>query len=416
MLENPQSFAKQIQELTNKQCPIITFQITDDCNLQCSYCYQHHKQHHIMAFNIAKDFINNLFNNKYEVYLNINDCGGLVIEFIGGEPFLQVNLMNEILEYFIKQIPQDFQWTCLVSSNGTLINTSQVQTFIKKWFNNLHLVITFDGLKEYHDACRKFPNGEGSYDIVLKAITKYKQLFGTYPDNKITISPDNLQYLAENIKYLIKLGYYNLPVNPTYEGPWDIETAKIYYQQLKEIANFVLENNLENQLMITLFDEHSFHPIPLTNKDNYCGGNGRMLAIDWKGDLYPCLRYMESSTGENHNFIIGNVYDGIIKDCTELKNINRINHSPLKCKLCHVAYGCGNCLAYDYQLSGDFKHRNTEICWMHKARTLANIYYWNTYYRKHNKEDRMLFWLPKKDAIKIIDKEEYKILKNLSYK
>ena len=416
MLENPQSFAHQVKELTNKECPIITFQITDDCNLNCSYCYQHHKQHHVMTFNIIKDFIDNLFNNKYEIYLNIDDCGGLVIEFIGGEPFLQVNLMNEILEYFIKKIPQDFQWTCLVSSNGTLVNTPQVQTFIKKWFNNLHLVITFDGLKKYHDACRKFPNGEGSYDIVLKAITKYKQLFGTYPDNKITISPDNLQYLAENIKYLIKLGYYNLPVNPTYEGPWNIETAKIYYQQLKEIANFVLENNLENQLMITLFDEHSFHPIPLTNKDNYCGGNGRMLAIDWKGDLYPCLRYMESSTGENHNFIIGNVYDGIIKDCAELKNVNRINHSPLKCKLCPVAYGCGNCLAYDYQLSGNFKYRNTEICWMHKARTLANIYYWNTYYRKHNKEDRMLFWLPKKDALKIIDKEEYKILKNLSYK
>ncbi len=416
MLEKPQSFANQIQELTNKECPIITIQITDDCNLNCSYCYQQNKKHHAISFNIAKDFINNLFNNKYKNYIDIIKCGGLVIEFIGGEPFLQVDLIDKILNYFIEQIPQNFQWICLISTNGTLVDTLQVQNFIKKWYKNLHLVITFDGLEKYHNACRKFPNGKGSYDLVLKAIMNYKQLFKTYPDNKITISPDNLQYLAENIKYLIKLGYHTLPANPTYEGPWNIETAKLYYQQLKEIANFVLENNLENQLIITLFDEHSFHPIPLTDKDNYCGGNGRMLAIDWKGDLYPCLRYMESSTGENHQYIIGNVETGITKDCTELKNTNRINHSPLKCKLCTVAYGCGNCLAYDYQLSGDFKHRNTEICWMHKARTLANIYYWNNYYRKHNKNNRMLFWLSKKDALKIVDKNEYKMLKNLSYK
>jgi hypothetical protein len=37
-----------------------------------------------------------------------------------------------------------------------------------------------------------------------------------------------------------------------------------------------------------------------------------MLAVDYKGDLYPCLRYMESSIGKNQlPYIIGNVDDGI---------------------------------------------------------------------------------------------------------
>ena len=412
MLQKPISFSNEIKEKYNKDCPVITFQITDNCNLNCSYCYQQNKHNHVMSLQLAQLFIDNLFNNKYQNYLNINNCAGLVIEFIGGEPFLQVDLIDNILTYFSQKVK--IEWTCLISTNGTLNMTDKVQTFIKKWYHVLHLVITFDGIKEYHDKCRKFKNGEGSYDIVLKTIFNYKQMFGKFPDNKITISPDNLQYLAESIIYLIKLGYHNLPVNPTYEGPWGIKDAQIYYQQLKKIADYVIKNNLENQLMITLFDESLFHPIPISNKNNFCGGNGRMLAIDWKGDLYPCLRYMESSTGDNHQYIIGNVTQGI-NDCQELKKVNRINHSPLKCKLCLVAYGCGYCLAYDYQSFGDFKHRNTNICWMHKARTLANIYYWNTYYHKYNKKDRMLFWLSKKDALKLIDKNEYKTLKELSY-
>jgi len=37
-----------------------------------------------------------------------------------------------------------------------------------------------------------------------------------------------------------------------------------------------------------------------------------MLAMDYKGDLYPCLRYMESSIGQNQSpYIIGNINNGI---------------------------------------------------------------------------------------------------------
>ena len=115
---------------------------------------------------------------------------------------------------------------------------------------------------------------------------------------------------------------------------------KIYFI----LFHYVIKNNLENQLMITLFDESLFHPIFLSNKDNFCGGNGRMLAIDWKGDLYPCLRYMESSlNNDKPPYIIGNVYGKMISSCDELKNVNRINQSSLRCILCPVAEGCGYC-------------------------------------------------------------------------
>jgi uncharacterized protein len=41
----------------------ITFQVTDDCNLCCSYCYQINKGKHKMPFDIAKRFIDMLLDN-----------------------------------------------------------------------------------------------------------------------------------------------------------------------------------------------------------------------------------------------------------------------------------------------------------------------------------------------------------------
>ena len=40
------SLARFFPNPNNKLVKTITFQITDDCNLCCSYCYQQNKGHH----------------------------------------------------------------------------------------------------------------------------------------------------------------------------------------------------------------------------------------------------------------------------------------------------------------------------------------------------------------------------------
>ena len=411
------SFSDQIQLQYHKKTLTLTFQITDACNLKCTYCYQQNKQNHIMQLTTAQQTIKSLLDGGYNPYIDINHIDELIIEFIGGEPFfLQTQLIDDILTYYYNIVIQynhkiKFHWQCLITTNGTLLHLPEVQQFIDKWRACLSLAVSLDGDKQIHNACRCFPNGSGSYDIVKRNILAFRNTYGYLPNNKITIAPTNLPFLAQGIVSLFEMGYTELPANCVYEEGWTIEDAKIFYQQLKIIANYLLEHN---NLSTTLFNENLFHPLPLSNKENWCGGNGRMLAVDWKGDLYPCLRYMESSVGNDKPYIIGNVKDGIINPCKELKKVNRINQSPLKCLTCPIAYGCGYCQAYNYQVYGDFKHRATYICEMHQARSLANVYYWNKYYQKHNIDKEMLMWLPKKKALQIINLEEWKMLYDLS--
>ena len=68
---------------------------------------------------------------------------------------------------------------------------------------------------------------------------------------------------------------------------------------MKIISNYILDNNLEDSCNIGLFDEEGFTSLPDTDTNNWCGGTGAMLAVDYKGDFYPCVRYMESSIGND---------------------------------------------------------------------------------------------------------------------
>ena len=47
---------------------------------------------------------------------------------------------------------------------------------------------------------------------------------------------------------------------------------------------------------------------------------------------------------------------------------------------------------------------------MHKARCLASVYFWNTYYKNSNKKD----WVPRQWAVPIIGEDEYNMLVELT--
>ena len=407
----------------------ISFQITDDCNLCCSYCYQIHKGKHIMPFEYAKSFIDLLLtpDQNTKKYLNSLESTAVILNFIGGEPFLQINLIDKIITYFISQCiklnhPWQYHHIISITSNGTLYKNNEVQNFIKKWKHILSLSISIDGNKLLHDSCRIFPDGSGSYDLAISAVHDIDQKYSDYftMGSKMTLSPQNIYYTKDAIINLINEGYQEIFANCIFEKGWNKKHAQIFYQQLKELSDYLIKNNLTN-LIISLFDNRLFHPKKITDIKNWCGGNGHMIAIDWKGDIYPCIRYMESSLGNDAKpVIIGNSEKGImnnkeyIKNAKMVQHVNRLTQSPLSCLNCSIAEGCAWCQAYNYQHShGNINKRATYICIMHKARALANSYYWNSYYRKNNINKRFKLYLSDKEALEIINQEELIMLKNL---
>lgn len=405
----------------------ITFQVTDACNLKCTYCYQINKGHHAMTFDVAKKFIDLLLDDdeNTQQYIDSKNSEAAIIEFIGGEPFLQIDLIDKISDYFVAQcILKKHPWAkhhmFSICSNGLLYFDPRVQAYLRKHYGSISLSISIDGNKELHDACRILPDGSGSYDIAMKAVRHYIQNFGNDMGSKMTLCPENIMHTFEAVKSLIESGYKVIHLNCVYEKGWTVEHAKILYSELKKLSDYIIENKLQ-KIYISMFEDNFFCPKPITDTQNWCGGNGQMISLDWKGDIYPCIRYMESSLGNDcAPIIVGNVDTGIMtteeqqKLVKLLKSVNRISQSTEECINCPIAEGCSWCQAYNYQDSGgNINHRATYICIMHKARALANAYYWNKLFRLYEPNRRMHLFLPDQDALKIIDLNELQMLKNL---
>ena len=145
-----------------------------------------------------------------------------------------------------------------------------------------------------------------------------------------------------------------------------------------------------------------------------------MLAFDPNGVAYPCLRYMPSSLGKDIPPItIGNLKDGILQTDKDKKtkhfldSITRKSQSTPNCFYCPIASGCAWCSAWNYQENGTPDCRSINICNMHKARSLANVYFWNKYYIKNKINEIFYMHLPKEECLNFIDENEYNMLVNL---
>lgn len=405
----------------------VTFQVTDKCNLACSYCYQINKGERKMKFEDAKKLIDMLLTGDERLagYIDVETSPALIIEFIGGEPFLQVELIEQICDYFYdRAIELCHPWASMfaisICSNGVLYFDERVQRFLHKYRGKMSFSVTIDGNKELHDSCRVFPDGSPSYDMAVAAANDWIAK-GFYMGSKITIAPGNLSYMYDAIIHMVELGYNEINANTVYEKGWTIEHAKEYYNQLKRVADYWVDNDLVDTHYLSLFQHTMFCPKEEGDDDNWCGGVGSMLSMDPDGYLYPCIRYMESSLGTDIKPLrIGHVDIGIAqteceKNCVDcLNSITRRTQSTDECYYCPIASGCSWCSAYNYQENGTPDKRVTYSCDMHKARSLANVYFWNKYYIKNNMKDVFEMHCPEEWALEIIDNNEYNILQKLT--
>lgn len=403
----------------------VTIQVTDSCNLCCTYCYQINKNHHFIKIDDCKKFIDYILFSDTK-YCGIHQTAGLILEFIGGEPFLAIDVIAETTEYLFHRMmetnhPWLYRTKISICSNGTLYFEPKVQAYIRKWHKVISFGISVDGNKQLHDKCRVFADGSGSYDMAIAARNHYKKTYGIEAETKMTLAPSNIEYTYDAIKSLIDNGYKHVAFNCVFEEGWNINHAKVYYEELKKIADLILSDDyILHNVYLSRFNEYAYGPKNPSDDKNSCGGLGDMLAINYTGKMFPCLRYMESSLGKDvPEVIIGDLETGIMQkdEYSELvdlmKSCTRRTQSTDECFYCPIGDGCRSCSAYDYQYYGKFGKRTTFLCIMHKTEAIANAYYWNKFYLQEKINKVFLIHIPEDWALEIVSKEEYDMIKNL---
>ena len=396
------SIIKKLSPDWERSYKSITFIVTKDCQLACKYCYLVGKNaKERMSWGVAKKAIDYILNNR-----SFFNEEAVVWDFIGGEPFLEIDLIDKVCDYIKTEMfrlrhPWFDSYRFNFSTNGINYNSEKVQSFIKKNVTHLSIGITIDGTKRKHDLNRIWKTAEmeqgivpkpedehGSYDDVVKNIPLWLEQFpgaGT----KVTISSADIPYIKESVLHLYSLGIHEVNINCVFEDVWKEGDNKLFEEQLMQLADAIIDGGYYQDYACSFFTEQMGKPLDCNvDNQNWCGA-GRMLAVDAEGNFYPCTRFAQYSLRSKKAWIIGNVRDGIDKNkLRPFLTLDRCTQSTQECIDCEVASGCAWCQGENYDAADTptIYQRSTAICKMHKARVRANNYYWNKLYRKLEKE------------------------------
>ena len=388
----------------------LTFVVTQDCNLRCGYCYMIGKNNcHIMSIETAKKAIDYFVENKETLF----NTEYLILDFIGGEPLLEIKLIEQIVDYFfVKTYTEKCDWFGRVrinlQSNGVLVDTPEVHHLLKKYRNLVSLGITIDGIKVKHDLHRVFPDGKGSYEIVEKNYLKAFS-WGITDSTKVTFGSEDLKYLKDSIIHLWSFGIENIPANIVFEDVWKEGDDAIYHDQLVELADHIIDNKLWNKHNTSLFSDSIGFKAKSEDLMHPVCGTGNMYCVDSDGSIYNCVRFMGYSLNGKRSRKIGDIYNGIIADrLRPLKTVfPKYLNSP-KCLECRVNQHCPYCSGNNYDVSENntIFYRATAICDMFKAQVRANNYYWARLYNEYGirrqvpyRQEYFLYFILSSDSV-----------------
>lgn len=252
----------------------ITFIVTKDCQLACKYCYLVGKNtKERMSWEVAKAAIDYILDHEEEMMEE-----SVVWDFIGGEPFLEVELIDRICDYLkLEMFRRNHHWfdsyRFSFSTNGINYDSEKVQDFIKKNREHLSIGITIDGTKRKHDLNRIWKTKEmeqgiqpkpeeekGSYEDVVRNIPLWlKQFPGA--GTKVTISSADIPYIKESVLHLYSLGIHEVNINCVFEDVWKEGDDVLFENQLTELADAIIDGNYYHDYACSFFSEHMGKPL-----------------------------------------------------------------------------------------------------------------------------------------------------------
>lgn len=352
-------------ELENMQ--VITFVITDKCNLKCRYCaygdlyggYDTRADKN-MNFNVAQQILDYLFD-IWQKAKSMSSKRTVTIGFYGGEPLMNFNLIKQIVEYVSQHTFPHIEFIYNMTTNAMLLD--KYQNFLQE--HKFRLLISLDGTEE--DDCHRITaTGENSFRHVFR---KIKKLQCTYPEyfekyvsfNSVIHSNSNVNRIInffeqEFNKYpmfselsqeyivkpdLFKSLFLNVQATIMKSGRQDFIDKKLMYvsPNISALTYFLhrYTNETFKDYRTMLYGIHQYAWLPTGT----CIPFNRKLLITTNGKIMVCEHI-------DHKFALGKVdNEGVhldIKSIADKYNKQYYDKIMHLCKKCYVQTSCSQCM------------------------------------------------------------------------
>jgi len=350
----------------------LCLHIAHECNLRCAYCFAGQGNYSendrgLMPIEIGKKALDFLIEQS-------GTRRNLEVDFFGGEPMLNFNVVKEIVAYGRAReavAGKNFRFT--LTTNGALLTNENIE-YINENFDNV--VLSIDGRKHVNDRMRTMHDGGGSYE---KIISRIKALSDARNHEKYyvrgTYTRHNLDFAAD-VLHLADSGFKNISVEPVVAPPqadYSIREKDLsaLFTEYEKLARELLSREEEGRGVHFFHFEMDITGGPcIAKRVTGCGAGSEYLAVTPSGKLYPCHQFVG-----DEKFQIGDLETGIKNnDMTQDFAACHVFTKP-ECAKCWARYYCsGGCIATAHYANGSITKPDKISCGLMRKRIECALY------------------------------------------
>ena len=340
----------------------IGFEVTDACNLKCTYCaygklyndYDERKGQKMDSAR-AKRFLDHLLVGISST-ANQSAHNKVYISFYGGEPLLNMPFIEEIVHYTQSKQTDELSFHYMMTSNAV---------YLKKYIpflveHDFRVMVSLDGTAS-HDAYRLFQNGQESFQTVY---TNVQYVQTTYPDYfKKNISFNAVLHNLNNRQEILDFfqrefgkqpnlsDLNNSGVNPLYQSEFDTMKQTKPVVEVEQAEDPLMQDRKINALQEFIFqysgNKYSDYNTLLDSKaeNNYiptatCLPFSKRIFLTVNNKILPCEKIgQQYAMGRMSNDELG-------LDCEHIASRYNAYYRSLHelCKDCYNKINCPKCM------------------------------------------------------------------------
>lgn len=353
-----------INSITNGRQDYTTvyFLMTQDCNLKCPYCYQP-KEFRKKDSNISREIIDQTMAWVSRTF----DERRVKFSIFGGEPFLNSSMLKYICDTYC-------MYRYVVTTNGLILLENQdLREWVLKHKYHLKLSVSITALRKVFGK-----------SFLREAKPVLDLVIANGGDVHFVVDDPEMPMIYEEIVWLYEYGVPVVRVSSARH--WDMVKNKNeqFKDLFKRIADYVyfqdepkfnrsqwdiaLKNNIYRKLK-----GQPLKDVPPT----FCGCGYLYLAIDSKGEIFPCDFFVNFP-----EFKMGDIYSGFNDTTFFFKKMGDwIEDLYEHCRGCEICLDgdircCPRamCLAENYTVTGNPLKPAPNHCWANRIESSTHEY------------------------------------------
>lgn len=258
--------------------------LSQQCNLRCSYCFEGEKSDpKVLERDAAIRLLEEVPDHT-------------VVEFYGGEPLLQIPLIEQIIDWAQKN---DKSFHYAITTNGQVLPDHH---FIDHYLQDFAWIrLSIDGPEDVHDRNR----GKGSYRKVITFLERIED----FDHGRIML---NATFTRHNLPHLVRIAQWFLETMHKYQLPshtfhlnmgdyleWTDDDFSLYAVQLRKLLIWwsTLDEENQRRFMIACLENAQIQIDPFGFYFQVCSANIENFALSPHGTIFPCVTevFMEPS-------------------------------------------------------------------------------------------------------------------------